>query len=62
MTTQYLPEDTTIPSIRNYKYTESVTVNILMYSNSEGDKSYISHKIGVRDRLEDFDIQDFWYT
>lgn len=59
ITTQYLTENSTTPSTRNYKYTESVTVNILNYSTSDGTKSYITHQVGIRNGVEDFDIQDF---
>ena len=50
---EYIPEDGVRSSIRNYKYSDSVTINTLSKVTSTNVKTYISHTVNTHNNITD---------
>ena len=50
---EYIPVDGIRSSIRNYMYTDSVTINILSSLSSTGVETFISHAINIHNNATD---------
>lgn len=53
---EYLPEDGVRNSIRNYRYSDSVTVNLLYKVSSTNNKTYVTYDINTHNNITDSSV------